>query len=99
MSKMRSLSAGLLLPGRRGGKDKVDAGVHGLAMKQRQRKLVGAIGLVVLIIVYCIAIGAIYANFLGGASGWVLIVFFAVAGLLWFFPASWTVRWMARPDA
>ena len=67
-------------------------------MKQRQRKLVGAIGLVVLIVVYSLAIGAVYANFLAGATGWVLIVFFAVAGLLWFFPASWAVKWMAKPD-
>lgn len=98
MSKMRSLSAGLLLPTRGGGKDPVDAGDHGTAMKQRQRKLVGAIGLVVLVTIYCIAIVAVYAHFLGGQPGWVLIIFFAVAGLLWFFPASWMIRWMARPN-
>jgi RsiW-degrading membrane proteinase PrsW (M82 family) len=68
-------------------------------MKQRQRKLVGAVWLIVLIVVYCIAIGAIYLSFLEGQPGWVLIIFFAVTGLLWFFPASWTIRWMAKPDA
>jgi len=96
---MGSLSAGLLLPDAGGGKHSVDAGDHGTAMKQRQRKLVGAIGLMVLIMVYCIAVGAIYASFLGGQPAIVLIIFFAVAGMLWFFPASWTIRWMAKPDA
>jgi hypothetical protein len=59
---------------------------------------VGTFGLIALVVVYCIVAGAIYANFLGGQAWWVLIAYFAVAGLLWFFPASWMIRWMARPD-
>lgn len=68
-------------------------------MKQRQRKLVGAIALVVLIVAYSVAVTAVYANFLGGQAPWLLLIFFAVTGLLWFFPAAWTIRWMAKPDA
>lgn len=67
-------------------------------MTQSTRKLVGTVLLLLLIIVYSIAAAAIYANFLGGAIWWVLILYFAVAGLLWFFPASWIIRWMARPE-
>ena len=68
-------------------------------MKQRQRKLVGALGLIALIVAFCIGVGAVYLSFLEGQPGWLLIVFFAVTGLLWFFPASWMIRWMAKPDA
>jgi len=66
---------------------------------QRSRKLLGTLGLIGLIVVYCVAVMAVYLNLLGGQPWWVLIGFFAVAGLVWFFPASWLVRWMARPDA
>jgi len=67
-------------------------------MKQRTRKLVGTVGLIVLTIVYAIAATAIYTNVLVGQPGWVLIIYFAVAGGLWFFPAAWIIRWMAKPD-
>lgn len=68
-------------------------------MTQRSRKLWGTLGLIALIVVYCVAVMAVYLNLLGGQPWWVLIIFFAVAGLGWFFPASWLIRWMARPDA
>jgi RsiW-degrading membrane proteinase PrsW (M82 family) len=66
-------------------------------MNERTRKLVGTIALIVLLLVYVVAAGAIYAALLGGQPWWVLIIYFAIAGLLWFFPASWTIRWMVRP--
>lgn len=67
-------------------------------MTQSTRKLIGTILVLVSIIAYCVIAGAIYANFLGTAPWWVLIVFFAVAGTTWFFPATWIIRWMAKPD-
>ena len=67
-------------------------------MTQRTRKLLGTAAMIVLLAVYVVAVGAIYAALLGGQAWWVLIVYFAVAGLLWFFPASWIIRWMVRPD-
>lgn len=67
-------------------------------MNESTRKLVGTVLVLVSIVVYSIVAGAIYANFLAGAPWWALIVFFAVAGALWFFPATWIVRWMSRPD-
>ena len=78
------------------GKDGDDAGIK---VTQRSRKLLGTLGVVGLIVVYSIGVGAIYANFLGGQPRWVLIGFFATAGLLWFFPAAWLIRWMAKPDS
>jgi hypothetical protein len=38
-------------------------------------------------------------SWLAAAPWWGLILFFAVAGGLWFFPAAWIIRWMARPDS
>jgi len=66
---------------------------------QRSRKFFGTILILVLLVVYTVAAGAIYANFLGGQPWWILVTYFAVAGLLWFFPATWVIRWMAKPDA
>lgn len=68
-------------------------------MTQRTRKLIGTILTLVSIVVWCILGGAIYANWLGAAPWWALILFFAVAGASWFFPAAWIIRWMAKPDA
>ena len=67
-------------------------------MTQSTRKLLGTLLVLFSIVVYAIAAGAIYANFLGNAPWWVLIAYFAIAGSLWFFPATWIIRWMARPD-
>ena len=70
-----------------------------VALTQRTRKLIGTFGLIGLIIVYSLAVMAIYINLLAGQPWWVLIIFFAVAGLLWFFPATWMIGWMSKPDA
>ena len=67
-------------------------------MTQRTRKLIGTVLLLLLIVVYSIGAMAIYANFLADAAWWALLIYFAVAGGLWFFPAAWLIRWMARPD-
>ena len=67
-------------------------------MTQRTRKLLGTFGLLALVVVYSIVVGAIYANFLGGQAWW-LLIFFAIAGMGWFFPATWIIRWMSKPDA
>lgn len=67
-------------------------------MTQSSRKLVGTLLTLISIVVWCILAGAVYASWLGEAPWWVLIGFFAVAGSLWFLPATWIIRWMARPD-
>jgi RsiW-degrading membrane proteinase PrsW (M82 family) len=72
---------------------------HDETMTQRTRKFFGTILLLASIVIYSIIAMAIYANFLGGAPWWGLIAYFAVAGTIWFFPATWIIRWMARPDA
>lgn len=68
-------------------------------MTQRMRKLVGTIGVIGVLVAYAVGAGAVYASFLAEQPWWVHILYFAVAGLMWFFPASWIIRWMARPDS
>lgn len=67
-------------------------------MTQSTRKLLGTVLILLSIVVYSVLAGAVYASLLGDAPWWLLIVYFAVAGGLWFFPATWIIRWMSRPD-
>lgn len=68
-------------------------------MNQSTRKLLGTLAVLVSIIVWSVAITGIYLVWLPDAEWWVLILFFAVGGTSWFFPAAWLVRWMSRPDS
>lgn len=67
-------------------------------MTQRTRKLIGTVLLLGSLFPYVWAGMAIYEGLLTGLPWWVLIPYFCVAGLGWFYPASWIVRWMSRPD-
>lgn len=67
-------------------------------MTQSTRKLIGTIAMILLVGAYPLAIMEIYARLLTGTAWWVLIGFFAVAGMAWFYPASWIIRWMVRTD-
>ncbi len=68
------------------------------AMTQTSRKLLGTLGLIVLLIAYPLAIAEVYARFFMALPWWAAILILAAAGAAWFFPASWVVRWMSRPD-
>jgi hypothetical protein len=65
---------------------------------QKIRKLWGTLGIIVLLIVYPLAVMELYATTMMGLPWWGAIAVLAVAGLLWFYPASWMVRWMSKPD-
>ena len=67
-------------------------------MPQRMRKLVGTIILVVFVVLYALAAMTVAAAKLPGTSGWVQLLYFAAAGLLWVLPAAPLVRWMQKPD-
>ena len=82
---------------RRSGRDA--ASERTKAMTQSNRKLFGIV-LVLLSLVIWSTLGMwIYMSFLGAAAWWLLIGFFAVMGMGWFVPATWIIRWMAKPDA
>jgi Protein of unknown function (DUF2842) len=67
-------------------------------MRQSNRKLVGTFAILATLIVYPLAVMEIYATWLSGLPWWGAIAVLAAAGLIWFYPASWLVRWMATPD-
>lgn len=67
-------------------------------MPQRLRKLLGSVVLVAFVSVYALTAMTLAAAKLPGASGWVQLVFFVVAGLLWVVPAVPLVAWMQKPD-
>lgn len=67
-------------------------------MSQSRRKLVGVTACVAFIIVYCLIAMAIGANHFVDAPGWVQLVYFVVAGLLWLPVPMALIAWMQRPD-
>lgn len=68
-------------------------------MRERERKLVGTL-LILMSIVVIAGLGtAIYLVWLTSLTPSLLIVFFAVAGMAWIVPAMVIIRWMSRPDA
>ena len=68
-------------------------------MRERTRKLWGMLAIIALMIVYPLAVMELYVSTMMGLPWWGAILVLAVAGLLWFYPASWVIRWMSRPDA
>ena len=67
-------------------------------MTIRQRKFIGAILLLVLVIVWSLTGVAIaQAPVLKDSHGWQML-FYVVTGLGWVLPAMPLIRWMSRPD-
>ena len=68
-------------------------------MTQRSRKFLGVL-LILGSIAAWLAIGTtIYLELLQGLPWFVLIVFFAIVGMGWVFPAMAIIRWMAKDNA
>lgn len=68
-------------------------------MRQSSRKLAGVFATILSILVYAgLAVG-IYLSLPAALPNWLLLLYFAVAGLGWLLPAMAIIRWMARPDA
>jgi hypothetical protein len=67
-------------------------------MRIRTRKLIGTVGLLMLVTVWALLAMAFAQFALRAQSGWVAALFYAVAGLGWVLPAMPLVSWMQRPD-
>ena len=67
-------------------------------MSIRIRKLIGAVGLLVLVIVWALRAMALAQSFLTEKSFWTALIYYALAGLGWTLPAALLIRWMVRPD-
>ena len=67
-------------------------------MHIRTRKLIGTIGLLMLVTAWALLAMAFAQFALRAQSGWVAALFYLVAGLGWALPAMPLVSWMQRPD-
>ena len=67
-------------------------------MPSTARKIIGTVLLVAFVTFYALAAMTVAAAKLPGTSGWVQLVFYVVAGLVWVIPAGVLVAWMQRPD-
>jgi len=67
-------------------------------MTQRHRKFAGVLLTLLVLLVYVGLATAIYVTFLTGLDQWLLLAYFAIAGLGWAIPVGLIIRWMARPD-
>ncbi len=66
-------------------------------MSNRQRKLIGAIVLIMLIVGYSVlAVSTAVVLQVRGAGRIAELVFYVVAGLLWTLPAGIIIKWMQR---
>jgi hypothetical protein len=67
-------------------------------MRARTRKLIGAVGLLALVIFWPLLTLALGSSSIARHDAWVQLVFFLVFGLIWVIPAALLIRWMQRPD-
>ena len=63
-------------------------------MRQRTRKLVGTVALLLLVAVYALLMTGLAAAILPNAGQLTQLVYYAVAGLAWVPPAAMIVSWM-----
>jgi hypothetical protein len=67
-------------------------------MAMRQRKLIGAVALFALVILWSLLAMSLAQAVLASTSGLVATIYYVVAGLGWVLPAMLLIKWMSRPD-
>ena len=67
-------------------------------MTQRSRKFAGIFLLLGSLIAYPAIASVVYEQFPKEMPTWLLLIYFAVAGMGWAVPAGMIIKWMARPD-
>jgi hypothetical protein len=65
-------------------------------MPVRLRKLIGAVALIVLVIVWSLVAMALAQTVLTSVSGLAAAIYYVVAGLGWILPAMPLIKWMSR---
>jgi hypothetical protein len=68
-------------------------------MSIRTRKLIGTVGLLILVSVWGLFAMALAQSVLTDINGFVAVIYYVVAGLGWVMPAMPLISWMSRPDA
>ncbi len=66
-------------------------------MSIRTRKLIGTIALLLFVGFYALLVMALGSSRLMDVNGFVSLLFYAGAGLLWVPPAALLIRWMEKP--
>jgi FtsH-binding integral membrane protein len=72
--------------------------LHDTKMTQRTRKLLGIPLMLLIIICWSLGASMVYEVLIDGLPNWVIVIYFAIAGTFWFFPAAAAIWWMSRPD-
>jgi hypothetical protein len=67
-------------------------------MPIRMRKLIGAVALIALVLVWALAAMALAQAPAIKASRALETIYYVIAGLGWVLPAMPLIRWMSRPD-
>ena len=68
-------------------------------MPVRLRKLIGAVALLALVMVWALLAMALAQSALTDINGFVATLYYIVAGLGWVLPAMPLITWMSRPDS
>jgi len=68
-------------------------------MKMRQRKLLGTVLMLTLVIVWSLLAMALAQAPVIASSRLIQFVYYLVAGVGWVLPAMPLISWMSRPDA
>ena len=67
-------------------------------MRQRQRKLVGTVALIALVVFWALfAMSLVYGR-VGALPVYGQTLVYLVLGLVWVLPGGLLIRWMQRPD-
>lgn len=68
-------------------------------MRQRARKFVGAVAIILYVIVYAlVAMALAQARVVQEANGLVQGLVYVVLGMIWILPLMPLIAWMERPD-
>ena len=67
-------------------------------MSIRTRKLIGTLGLLLLVSVWGLFAMALAQSVLTDINGFVAAIYYVVAGLGWVLPAMPLISWMSMPD-
>ncbi|MGE3148925.1 MAG: DUF2842 domain-containing protein [Pseudorhodoplanes sp.] len=68
-------------------------------MSVRLRKLIGSVGLLLLVTVWALIAMAIAQFPPIFQTPYLAFAYYVVVGICWIFPAMPLIRWMSRPDA
>jgi hypothetical protein len=67
-------------------------------MTMRTRKLIGAFGLLALVMAWALIAMALAQSVLTDINGFVAAIYYVIAGLGWVLPAMPLISWMSKPD-